>query len=52
MRNSLKFIALKLAELIVYVAGFPFLFIGLWSHEASDWLHDRALRYQPPGQIR
>jgi hypothetical protein len=48
MKKSLKFIGWKLAELLVYVVGFPFLFIGCWAHSASDWCHDRALRYESP----
>lgn len=46
--KSLKFIGWKTAELLLYVVGFPFLFIGVWSGHASDWCHDRALRYTPP----
>lgn len=50
MANSLKFIGWKLAELLIYVVGFPFLFIGLWSSHASDWCHDRALSEQEKGE--
>jgi hypothetical protein len=42
MKNSLKFIGWKLAELAIYVVGFPFLFIGAWLNSFSDWCHDRA----------
>lgn len=46
MRHSLIFIGWKLAELLVYIIGFPFLVVGSWSMEVSDWCHDRALRYK------
>ena len=42
-----KFLGWKLAELLTYVVGFPFLFIGAWLMHASDWCHDRALRHEP-----
>lgn len=48
MAESLKFIGFKLAELLIYVVGLPFLVIGAWAMEGSDWCHDRALRHQPP----
>lgn len=46
MRKSLMFIGWKLAELTIYVVGFPFLFIGAWAMDFSDWCHDRALRHK------
>jgi hypothetical protein len=48
MAQSLQFIGWKLAELTLYVVGFPFLFIGAWSEHASDWCRDRALRHRQP----
>lgn len=48
MLKSVKFIGWKLAELLVWVIAFPFLFIGSWSMEFSDWCHDRALDHAPP----
>lgn len=48
--SSLKFVGWKLAELMIYVLAFPFLFIGAWGVEASDWCHDRALRHQSTRQ--
>lgn len=48
MRKNIKFIGWKIAELLIYIVGFPFFFIGAWAIEFSDWCHDRALRYQPP----
>lgn len=50
MTKSLKFIGWKLAELALYVIGFPFLFIGAWSEFASDWCHDRARDHAPPSR--
>ncbi|UPJ43914.1 hypothetical protein IVB40_07545 [Bradyrhizobium sp. 40] len=47
MRKSLKFIGWKVAELTIYVAGFPFFFVGAWALDLSDWCHDRALRHTP-----
>lgn len=43
MKADLKFIGWKVAELAIYVVGFPFLLIGIWMHEASDWCHDNAI---------
>lgn len=47
IKRSAKFIGWKLAELLIYIAGFPFFFLGSWSMEASDWCRDRAARNQP-----
>lgn len=47
MRRDLKFIGWKAVELLIYATGFPFLFIGLWMNEGSDWCHDRAIKYDP-----
>lgn len=45
MKRDFKYIGWKLAELSLFVVGFPFLFVGCWAHSASDWCHDQALRY-------
>lgn len=46
MKANLKFIWWKLVELLIYVVGFPFVFVGAWMMEFSDWCRDRALRYK------
>lgn len=48
MASAPRFVGWKLAELVIWTLGFPFLLIGLWMHEASDWCHDRALEHKPP----
>lgn len=47
MAKSVKFIGWKLAELLIFAAGFPFYFVGAWAIDFSDWCHDRALRHAP-----
>ena len=47
MITHLKFIAWKMAELLTFIISFPFLFIGTWVLEASDWCHDKAIPYEP-----
>jgi hypothetical protein len=47
MKSDLKFIGWKLAELSIYVAGFPFFFIGAWALDFSDMCHDRARKFRP-----
>lgn len=48
MKQSLKFIGWKSAELLLYVAGFPFLFVGAWASHLSDCCHDHAIRTHQP----
>lgn len=48
MTADLKYMGWKLAELAIYVVGFPFLFIGLWAEWASGRCHSRALHYRRP----
>lgn len=47
MTGNLKFIGWKLAELSLYVIGFPFLFIGMWITYLSDWCFLRATQHDP-----
>lgn len=42
MTHDLKFIVWKVAELIAFVIALPFLFVGGWVGQFSNWCRDRA----------
>jgi hypothetical protein len=40
--RDIRFIAWRGLELIIFLAAFPFLFVGAWGNHLSDWCGERA----------